>query len=73
MMLISPQERFTRAQRAKIRKITRIRKRELKHEGFAAVGLNGTQAMQRRRRQIKAGSLKNANGLVRKSRARKAA
>lgn len=34
---------------------------------------NGKRETSRRRRQIKAGSLKNANGLVRKSRARKAA
>lgn len=60
-------------QAAQVRKIMRIRKRELKHEEYAKAGLNGTQAVARRKRQIKAGVLKTPNGLVRKPKAKKVA
>ena len=43
---------LTRVQASKIRKIARIRKRELKHASYAAVNLNGRRALARRRRQM---------------------
>lgn len=43
-----------------IRKIMRIRKRELKHEEYAKNGLNGPRAVTRRQRQIAAGQLNAA-------------
>jgi hypothetical protein len=52
------------AQRRMMRKRDRAAKRHAIHERFALAGLNGTRAVARRLRQIAAGSLTAANGLV---------
>jgi hypothetical protein len=46
------------------RKRRRIMKRRAKASTFHAAGLNGVRAIARRRRQIAAGQLTAANGLV---------
>jgi len=47
------------------RAILRKMKREEKAAAYAKNGLNGPRAVKRRKKQIKAGSLKTPNGLTR--------
>lgn len=47
------------------RRRDRFIKRRNKHSNYSAYGLNGPRAVARRLRQIEAGSLREANGLVR--------
>jgi hypothetical protein len=51
-------------QRRLARMHARFAKRETKAAQYAAIGLNGKRAVARRLRQIAAGSLTEANGLV---------
>jgi hypothetical protein len=46
------------------RQFNRVQKRGNKHHNYMGYGLNGPRAMERRRRQIAAGSLRVENGLV---------
>lgn len=46
------------------RRINRSQKRANRHSTYFAAGLNGKRAVARRQRQIAAGSLRVANGLV---------
>jgi len=47
------------------RRRNRFIKRQKRHHNYAGHGLNGPRAVARRLRQIEAGSLREANGLVR--------
>jgi len=54
---------FASAERAN-RRYNRATKRHNRNSMYSASGLNGERAMERRRRQIAAGSLRAENGLV---------